>query len=173
MLALGSEGEQFITTHGASTKTPTVGNILGICRPVVFHQRRQRELEKTRRGTCPTSTAPLAPQATIPRFRSNTAMGRCSWCTARQESWHLPARFRHARQHRRFRRTLIGPITSNTIDDFAQQCGLSASSGSYELTTEATVHEYGETTNETDAVVYTTNAFAGYQTVNGEKICGM
>lgn len=170
VLALGSEGEQFITTHGASTKTPTVETSWGYAAPSYSTNGDSVNWKDTTRDMpyVDSSAGSANDYSSVSVEYGNGAMflvhgldkkaGTYQPASATPDSIVVSGV------------PLIGPITSNTIDDFAQQCGLSASSGSYELATEATLHEYGETTNETDAVVYTTNAFAGYQTVNGEKM---
>lgn len=170
VLALGSEGEQFITTHGASTKTPTVETSWGYAAPSYSTNGDSVNWKDTTRDMTyvDSSISSANDYSSVSVEYGNGAMflmhGLDKKAGAYQPVSATPDSIVVSGV------PLIGPITSNTIDDFAQQCGLSASSGSYELTTESTVYEYGETTNETDAVVYTTNAFAGYQTVNGEKV---
>ena len=170
MLALGSDGEQFITTHGASTKTPTAETSWGYAAPLYSTNGDSVNWKDTARDMpyVDSSTGSANDYSSVSVEYGNGAMflvhgldkkaGTYQPASATPDSIVVSSV------------PLIGPITSSNIDDFAQQCGLSASSGSYELTTEATVHEYGETTNETGTAVYTTNAFAGYQTVNDEKM---
>lgn len=170
VLALGSEGEQFITTHGASTKTPATETSWGYAAPSYSTNGDSVNWKDTTRDMSyvDSSTGSANDYSSVSVEYGNGAMflvhgldkkaGTYQPASASPDSIVVSGV------------PLIGPITSNTIDDFAQQCGLSASSGSYELTSEATLYEYGETTNETGAVVYTTNAFAGYQTVNDEKM---
>ena len=170
VLALGSEGEQFITTHGASTKTAATETSWGYAAPLYSTNGDSVSWKDTARNMpyVDSSAGSANDYSSVSVEYGNGAMflvhgldknaGTYQPASATPDSIvvsNVP---------------LIGPITSSNIDDFAQQCGLSASSGSFEHTTENTIYEYGETTNETDTVVYTTNAFAGYQTVNGEKM---
>ena len=149
VLALGSEGEQFITTHGASTKTPTVETSWGYAAPSYSTNGDSVNWKDTTRDMpyVDSSAGSASDYSSVSVEYGNGAMflvhgldkkaGTYQPASATPDSIVVSGV------------PLISPITSNTIDDFAQQCGLSASSGSYELTTEATVHEYGETTNET------------------------
>ena len=170
MLALGSEGEQFITTHGASSKTAATETPWGYAAPLYSTNGDSVSWKDTTKNMSyvDSSAGSASDYSSVSVEYGNGAMflvhgldknaGTYQPASATPDSIvvsDVP---------------LIGPITSSNIDDFAQQCGLSASSGSFEHTTENTIYEYGETTNETSALVYTTNAFAGYQTVNGEKM---
>ena len=167
VLALGSEGEQFITTHGASSKTAATETPWGYAAPLYSTNGDSVSWKDTARSM-PYVDSSASDYSSVTVEYGNGAMflvhgldknaGTYQPASATPDSIvvsNVP---------------LIGPITSSNIDDFAQQCGLSASSGSFEHTTENTIYEYGETTNETSTLVYTTNAFAGYQTVNGEKM---
>lgn len=170
VLALGSEGEQFITTHGASAKTLAAETSWGYAAPLYSTNGDGVNWKDTTRNMpyVDSSTGSASDYSSVSVEYGNGAMflvhgldkkaGTYQPTSASPDSIVVSGV------------PLIGPITSNTIDDFAQQCGLSASSGSYELTTKTTLYEYGETTNETGTAVYTTNAFAGYQTVNDEKM---
>ena len=170
VLALGSEGEQFITTHGASSKTAATETPWGYAAPLYSTNGDSVSWKDTARNMpyVDSSAGSANDYSSVSVEYGNGAMflvhgldknaGTYQPASATPDSIvvsDVP---------------LIGPITSSNIDDFAQQCGLSASSGSFEHTTENTIYEYGETTNETSTLVYTTNAFAGYQTVNGEKM---
>lgn len=170
VLALGSEGEQFITTHGASSKTAATETPWGYAAPLYSTNGDSVSWKDTARNMpyVDSSAGSASDYSSVTVEYGNGAMflvhgldknaGTYQPASATPDSIvvsNVP---------------LIGPITSSNIDDFAQQCGLSASSGSFEHTTENTIYEYGETTNETSTLVYTTNAFAGYQTVNGEKM---
>ena len=170
VLALGSEGEQFITTHGASTKTAATETSWGYAAPLYSTNGDSVSWKDTARNMpyVDSSADSANDYSSVSVEYGNGAMflvhgldknaGTYQPASATPDSIVVSSV------------PLIGPITSSNIDDFAQQCGLSASSGSFEHTTENTIYEYGETTNETSTIVYTTNAFAGYQTVNGEKM---
>lgn len=160
VLALGSEGEQFITTHGASSKTAATETPWGYAAPLYSTNGDSVSWKDTTRNMpyVDSSAGSASDYSSVTVEYGNGAMflmhgldknaGTYQPASATPDSIvvsNVP---------------LIGPITSSNIDDFAQQCGLSASSGSFEHTTENTIYEYGETTN----------AFAGYQTVNGEKM---
>lgn len=170
VLALGSEGERFITAHGASSKTAATETPWGYAAPLYSTNGDSVSWKDTTRNMpyVDSSAGSASDYSSVTVEYGNGAMflmhgldknaGTYQPASATPDSIvvsNVP---------------LIGPITSSNIDDFAQQCGLSASSGSFEHTTENTIYEYGETTNETSTLVYTTNAFAGYQTVNGEKM---
>lgn len=170
VLALGSEGEQFITTHGASSKTAATETPWGYAAPLYSTNGDSVSWKDTARNMpyVDSSAGSASDYSSVTVEYGNGAMflvhgldknaGTYQPASATPDSIVVSGV------------PLIGPITSSNIDDFAQQCGLSASSGSFEHTTENTIYEYGETTNETSTLVYTTNAFAGYQTVNGEKM---
>ena len=170
ILALGDKGEQFITSHGASNKTPATETPWNYDAPTYSTYGDSVNWKDTAKDMpyINSSSDPSSDFTSVSVEYGNGAMflihGLDKKAGAYEPTSTTPDSIVVSGV------PLIGPITSNNIDDFAQQCGLSASSGSFEHASESTVYEHGETTNAADTLTYSMNAFSGYQTINGEKM---